>query len=90
MGLKLCLNCRPIGFTSPAELTGHQKLYSMTDSEAPSALAQSCREDRCLCRLHGIEHLRQTDTFQSLSETELEPRNHRSRCDKRLKAHVCQ
>ncbi|KAH3868174.1 hypothetical protein DPMN_031314 [Dreissena polymorpha] len=43
----------------------------------PSTLAQSCREDRCLCRLHGIEHPGQTDTFRSLSETELEPRNHR-------------
>ncbi|KAH3725542.1 hypothetical protein DPMN_051387 [Dreissena polymorpha] len=29
--------------------------------------------------LHGIEHPGQTDTFRSLSETELEPRNHRSR-----------
>ncbi|KAH3877516.1 hypothetical protein DPMN_001389 [Dreissena polymorpha] len=38
-----------------------------------------CREDRCLCRLHGIEHPGQTDTFRTLSETELEPRNHRSR-----------
>ncbi|KAH3867039.1 hypothetical protein DPMN_030164, partial [Dreissena polymorpha] len=54
----------------------------------PSTLAQSCREDRCLCRLHGIEHPGQTDNFRSLSETEREPRNHRSRCGKRLKAHV--
>ncbi|KAH3877373.1 hypothetical protein DPMN_001236 [Dreissena polymorpha] len=40
-------------------------------------------EDRFhhLNRLHGIEHPGQTDTFRSLSETELEQRNHRSRCD---------
>ncbi|KAH3748187.1 hypothetical protein DPMN_182625 [Dreissena polymorpha] len=30
-------------------------------------------------QLHGIEPPGQTDTFRSLSETELEPRNHRSR-----------
>ncbi|KAH3773115.1 hypothetical protein DPMN_174467 [Dreissena polymorpha] len=67
-------------FTSPAELTGHQKLCSMTDSEA--ALNTHPVVSRVSVSLlvrtpiHGIEHLGQTDTFRSLSETELEPRNH--------------
>ncbi|KAH3693278.1 hypothetical protein DPMN_192682 [Dreissena polymorpha] len=74
-------------FTGPAEVTGHPKLYSMTDSE--TALNTRPVVSRgSVSLLHGIEHPGQTDTFRSLSETEREPRNHRSRCGKRLKAHV--
>ncbi|KAH3784592.1 hypothetical protein DPMN_162552 [Dreissena polymorpha] len=80
---------RGIRFESKQELTvAAKRIVSSFDADCldarlirrrPSTLAQSCREDRCLCRVHGIEHPGQTDTFRSLSETELEPRHHRSR-----------
>ncbi|KAH3804878.1 hypothetical protein DPMN_133170 [Dreissena polymorpha] len=70
-------------FTSPAEVTGHQKLHSMTDSETALTIRPVVSRGSVslpvITPLHGIEHPGQTDTFRSLSMTELEPRNHRSR-----------
>ncbi|KAH3694802.1 hypothetical protein DPMN_082243 [Dreissena polymorpha] len=66
-------------FTSPAEVAGHQKLHSMTDSETALNTRPVVSRELVSLQLHRIEHPGQTDTFRSLSVTELEPRNHRSR-----------
>ncbi|KAH3768145.1 hypothetical protein DPMN_169357 [Dreissena polymorpha] len=65
-------------FTSRAEVTGHQKLYSMTDSETALNTRPVVSRGSVSLQITRIEHPGQTDTFRSLSETELEPRNHRN------------
>ncbi|KAH3844971.1 hypothetical protein DPMN_087238 [Dreissena polymorpha] len=50
-------------FTSPAEVTGHKKLHSMTDSETALNIRPFVSKGSV-----PLQHPGQTDTFRSLSE----------------------